>query len=150
MRQIKRLNWWRTKTFSRSCKNTIFNIQTNYRVMHQNSSKAMAVDLSLVVANQICRDRAIRSVILCDSFLSSGLAFSSPVQWFLIYIWQQLLEMNKCLLSIQSMCTAWLSTVIFWPGESSKVYIRLFIQRWWLRINEKDLTVEVFRRNKAF
>lgn len=134
MRQIKRLNWWWTKTFSRSCKHTIFNIK-QIIVMHQNSFVAVAIDLSLMVANQICRDRAIRSVILGDSFLSSGLAFSSPVQWFLIYIWQQLLEMNKCLLSIQSMCTAWLSTVIFWPGESSKVYIRLFIQQWWLRIN---------------
>lgn len=103
MRQIKRLNWWRTKTFSRSCKHTIFNIK-QIIVMHQNSFVAVAIDLSLMVANQICRDRAIRSVILGDSFLSSGLAFSSPVQWFLIYIWQQLLEMNKCLLSIQSMC----------------------------------------------
>lgn len=90
----------------------IFNIK-QIIVMHQNSFVAVAIDLSLMVANQICRDRAIRSVILGDSFLSSGLAFSSPVQWFLIYIWQQLLEMNKCLLSIQSMCTAWLSTVNF-------------------------------------
>lgn len=48
--------------------------------MHQNSFVAVAIDLSLMVANQICRDRAIRSVILGDSFLSSGLAFTSPVQ----------------------------------------------------------------------
>lgn len=146
MRQIKRLNWWRTKTFSRSCKHTIFNIK-QIIVMHQNSFVAVAIDLSLMVANQICRDRAIRSVILGDSFLSSGLAFSSPVQWFLIYIWQQLLEMNKCLLSIQSMCTAWLSTVNFltrWKFKSLYKVIHT------TNINLKGLTVEVFRQNSTF
>lgn len=139
MRQIKRLNWWRTKTFSRSCKHTIFNIK-QIIVMHQNSFVAVAIDLSLMVANQICRDRAIRSVILGDSFLSSGLAFSSPVQWFLIYIWQQLLEMNKCLLSIQSMCTAWLSTVnclTRWKFKSlyKVIHTTMMVENWLERSN---------------